>query len=130
MQLNHIDLIFIEKQFDLSGGFEPEFSIALRDATEVATSAEGLPLNRIVSLPNEDKLLEFASTVGETYTIQFSKNGKDWIDVVPDVIAGANVTQWVDNGPPKTPSHPRTTKNRFYRVVSKATESFSNSLTP
>ena len=125
-----VDLVIEYFQADSSGGFEAEFSITLRDATEVATSAEGLSLNRVASLPNEDKLLEFISIVGDTYTIQFSENGKDWINVVPDVIAGANVTQWIDNGPPKTPSHPRTTKSRFYRVVPKAPDSFSNSLTP
>ncbi len=125
-----VDLVIEYFQADSSGGFEPEFSITLRDAFEAATSAEGLALNRIASLPNQDKLLEFISTVGEAYTIQFSDNGKDWINVVPDVIAGANVTQWVDNGPPKTPSHPRRTKSRFYRVAPKVSDSFSNSIAP
>ncbi|HAT20948.1 MAG TPA: hypothetical protein DCS85_12400 [Verrucomicrobiales bacterium] len=118
-----IELVVEYFQADASGGFEPEFEIELLDAIEVTTSAEGIALNRIALLPNRDTLLEFTSIVGDTYTIQFSENGEDWIDVVPDVIAGANVTQWVDNGPPKTSSHPRTTKNRFYRVVHKSTDS-------
>ena len=118
-----VELVVEYFQADASGGFEPEFEIELLDATEVTTAAEGIALNRIALLPNRDTLLEFTSIVGDTYTIQFSENGEDWTDVVPDVIAGANVTQWVDNGPPKTPSHPRTTKNRFYRVVHKSTDS-------
>ncbi len=117
-----VELVIEYFQADASGGFEPEFEIELLDAAEVTTSAEGIALNRIALLPNRDTLLEFTSIVGETYTIQFSENGEDWIDVVPDVIAGANVTQWVDNGPPKTASHPRTTENRFYRVVHKSTD--------
>ena len=118
-----VELVVEYFQADASGGFEPEFEIELLDATEVTTAAEGIALNRIALLPNRDTLLEFTSIVGDTYTIQFSENGEDWTDVVPNVIAGANVTQWVDNGPPKTPSHPRTTKNRFYRVVHKSTDS-------
>ena len=118
-----VELVVEYFQADASGGFEPEFEIELLDATEVTTAAEGIALNRIALLPNRDTLLEFTSIVGDIYTIQFSENGEDWTDVVPDVIAGANVTQWVDNGPPKTPSHPRTTKNRFYRVVHKSTDS-------
>ncbi|MDP7308557.1 MAG: DUF11 domain-containing protein, partial [Roseibacillus sp.] len=117
-----VELVIEYFQADASGGFEPEFEIELLDAAEVTTSAEGIDLNRIALLPNRDTLLEFTSIVGDTYTIQFSENGEDWIDVVPDVIAGANVTQWVDNGPPKTASHPRTTENRFYRVVHKSTD--------
>ncbi len=117
-----VELVIEYFQADASGGFEPEFEIELLDAAEVTTSAEGIALNRIALLPNRDTLLEFTSIVGDTYTIQFSENGEDWIDVVPDVIAGANVTQWVDNGPPKTASHPRTTENRFYRVVHKSTD--------
>ncbi len=107
-------------QVTASGGFQAEFQIELVDPAGVAFSTAGIELNRVASLPNEDKLLEFVSIVGEIYTIQYSQDGENWINVVPDVIAGANVTQWVDNGAPKTPSHPSTTGNRFYRVVRKA----------
>ena len=115
-----IDLVVEYFQITASGGFQPEFQIELVDSAGEAFSVAGIELNRVTSLPNEDKLLEFVSTVGEVYTIQYSRDGENWINVVPDVIAGANVTQWVDNGPPKTSSHPSTTGNRFYRVIRKA----------
>ena len=115
-----IDLVVEYFQITASGGFQPEFQIELVDSAGEAFSVAGIELNRVTSLPNEDKLLEFVSVVGEVYTIQYSRDGENWINVVPDVIAGANVTQWVDNGPPKTSSHPSTTGNRFYRVIRKA----------
>ena len=115
-----IDLVVEYFQITASGGFQPEFQIELVDSAGEAFSVAGIELNRVTSLPNEDKLLEFVSIVGEVYTIQYSRDGENWINVVPDVIAGANVTQWVDNGPPKTSSHPSTTGNRFYRVIRKA----------
>ena len=115
-----IDLVVEYFQITASGGFQPEFQIELVDSAGEAFSITGIELNRVASLPNEDKLLEFVSTVGEVYTIQYSRDGENWLNVVPDIIAGANVTQWVDNGPPKTSSHPSTTGNRFYRVIRKA----------
>ena len=115
-----IDLVVEYFQITASGGLQPEFQIELVDSAGEAFSVAGIELNRVTSLPNEDKLLEFVSIVGEVYTIQYSQDGENWINVVPDVIAGANVTQWVDNGPPKTSSHPSTTGNRFYRVIRKA----------
>ena len=115
-----VDLVVEYFQADASGGFEADFEIELLDAVEVATSGAGVQLERIDSLPNGDKLLEFLSTPGDSYTIQYSQNGENWFDVLPAVTAGANVTQWVDNGPPKTPSHPSTVNTRLYRVVHKS----------
>ncbi len=112
-----VELVVEYFQADASGGFEAEFDIELLDAVEMAGSAGGAQLQRIDSLPNGDMLLEFLSTPGDSYTIQYSHNGEDWFGVLPAVTAGANVTQWVDNGPPKTPSHPSTMKSRLYRVV-------------
>ena len=112
-----VELVVEYFQADASGGFKADFDIELLEAVEVATSVGGAQLQRIESLPNGDKLLEFLSTPGDSYTVQYSHNGEDWFDVLPAVIAGANVTQWVDNGPPKTPSHPSTMKSRLYRVV-------------
>ena len=115
-----IDLVVEYFQITASGGFQPEFQIELVDSAGGAFAAAGIELNRVASRPNGDKLLEFVSIVGGVYTIQYSSDGENWINVVPDVTAGSNVTQWVDNGPPKTSSHPSTTGNRFYRVMRKA----------
>jgi hypothetical protein len=32
-------------------------------------------------------------------------------------VAQANKAQWIDDGPPKTMSHPNTVPSRFYRVL-------------
>ena len=117
-----IDLVVEYFQVTASGGFQPEFQVELVDPVEVLFSTPGIELNRVGSLPNGDKLLEFISEVGAVYTIQYSRDGKTWVNVVPDVTAGANVTQWVDNGPPKTSSHPNTAGTRFYRVIRKDPE--------
>ena len=116
---NDRDTKQLEAEFEAKSEakFEAEFDIELLDAVEMAGSAGGAQLQRIDSLPNGDMLLEFLSTPGDSYTIQYSHNGEDWFGVLPAVTAGANVTQWVDNGPPKTPSHPSTMKSRLYRVV-------------
>ena len=117
-----IDLVVEYFQVTASGGFQPEFQVELVDPVEVLFSTPGIELNRVGSLPNGDKLLEFISEVGAVYTIQYSRDGKTWVNVVPDVTAGANVTQWVGNGPPKTSSHPNTAGTRFYRVIRKDPE--------
>lgn len=117
-----VDLIVEYFQADASGEFEPSFELELLDATELVASTEGASLNRIESLPNGDKLLEFSSTPGETYVIQYTHDGENWFNVAPSVIAAASATQWIDNGPPKTPSHPSTMTGRLYRVVNPAND--------
>ncbi len=112
-----VDLVVEYFQLDASGGFDPSFEIELLDATEVSPSGEGAEINRIVALPNQDILVEFDSTAGQSYTTQYSADGKNWFNVVPAIVAGTNRTQWIDNGPPKTPSHPSTAKSRLYRVI-------------
>jgi hypothetical protein len=61
-------------------------------------------------------LVEFPSTPGLTYAVQYSGNATDWITVSPTVVAPANRVQWYDDGPPKTASKP-TSGSRFYRVI-------------
>ena len=40
-----------------------------------------------------------------------------WKVATPSVTANANVTQWYDDGPPKTDSKPLSVNSRFYRVI-------------
>jgi hypothetical protein len=39
-----------------------------------------------------------------------------WNVATPSITASANVTQWYDDGPPKTDSNPLSQSSRFYRV--------------
>ena len=55
---------------------------------------------------------------GSTYTIIYSDDDMaTWQVATPSVTASANVTQWYDDGPPKTESAPMSVTNRFYRVI-------------
>jgi hypothetical protein len=35
----------------------------------------------------------------------------------PSITATANITQWYDDGPPKTASAPLTVGSRYYRII-------------
>ena len=64
-------------------------------------------------------VIEFASTPGKTYAVIYSGSltGTNWLVATPSVKANANVTQWYDDGPPKTISKPTSVLTRFYRVI-------------
>ena len=81
-------------------------------------SATNLNITRITNLFNGDKLVEFSSTLNKTYTIVYSDN-LDFSNAMaapPQVVAPANITQWIDYGPPTTISPPAAAGARFYRV--------------
>lgn len=63
-------------------------------------------------------LIEFPATPGAIYTIVYSDNlsFSNALTAQPSIVAPANRVQWIDNGPPKTISHPSNTIARFYRV--------------
>ena len=80
-------------------------------------STTNINLTRILPLSNGDVLVEFLSTLGKKYTVVYSDNltfSNAMMAPLP-VIAPANVTQWIDYGPPMTLSPPGT-GTRFYRV--------------
>jgi len=62
-------------------------------------------------------LLEFATESGETYTIQYSSDLTNWNNILPKIQGTGRRVQWIDNGPPKTSSHPSTQQARFYRLI-------------
>jgi large repetitive protein len=64
-------------------------------------------------------VIEFASTPGKTYAVIYNSvlTGTNWSVATPSVTANANVTQWYDDGPPKTSNKPETAGTRFYRVI-------------
>jgi len=114
-----IDLIVEYYQADASGGFEPSFEIELLDLEAEPGAGEGILVDRCEVLPNRDVLIEFDSQIGQVFTIQYSDDGLNWTNVVPEVVAGGTRLQWIDNGPPKTSSHPGEEKLRLYRVIQK-----------
>ena len=112
-----IELTVEYLQADASGGFEPTFEMELLDRVENQSAGEGVEVDRCEVLENGDVLIEFPSQIGATYTVQYSQNGEAWNNVVPDITAGGTRLQWIDNGPPKTISHPSGEKLRLYRVI-------------
>lgn len=114
-----IELTVEYLQADASGDFEPTFEIELLDPVENQNAGEGVEVDRCEVLANGDVLIEFPSQIGATYTVQYSQNGELWTKVIPDVVAGGTRLQWIDNGPPKTASHPSGEKLRLYRVIKK-----------
>ena len=63
-------------------------------------------------------LVEFNSIPGRTYTVYYGDTLSTITNIaVPSIVASANVTQWYDDGPPKTVSRPASTSARFYIVI-------------
>jgi uncharacterized repeat protein (TIGR01451 family) len=62
-------------------------------------------------------VIEFITIPGKTYTIIYSDDLMTWLTAVPSITANANVTQWYDDGPPKTVSKPESVGSRFYRII-------------
>jgi uncharacterized repeat protein (TIGR01451 family) len=70
----------------------------------------------MTNLPNGNVLIEFESVLSSNYTVLY---GNDLLSITqaaqPSIVAPANRTQWIDDGPPKTVSTP-TNGGRYYRV--------------
>jgi uncharacterized repeat protein (TIGR01451 family) len=64
-------------------------------------------------------VIEWTSVIGKTYTVIYADNpaATNWNVATPSITATANVTQWYDDGPPKTVSAPLSVGSRFYRVI-------------
>ena len=66
---------------------------------------------------DESTLLEVVTTPGKLYQFQYRDGESDWLPAGAPVSASANRLQWIDNGPPKTESHPSESTMRLYRVI-------------
>ena len=103
----------------LDPDFTPQYEIELLPVpeTEPVSASGGIPVTRNQIISNSDYLIEIASTPGAVYAVEYSHDMTTWTRVVPSVTAPANRLQWIDNGPPKTASHPSTVPARYYRFV-------------
>ena len=76
---------------------------------------------RLTNSPNAGRmLLQFRTLTGTNYTVVYADNARFTNAQIaqPAVIAAqANVTQWIDYGPPETPSRPTNSVMRFYRII-------------
>lgn len=78
----------------------------------------GVPITLWTNLGSAGFLIEFETVIGSSYTIFYSNDASftNVLTAQPSVLATANRTQWIDNGPPKTASHPSNLGSRFYFV--------------
>ena len=95
---------------------------ALATTANVLSLPTGTPLgtNRITQLLASGRMLvEFPSVAGHTYAVIYSDNAgfTNALAVRPSFVAPADVTQWLDYGPPKTVAAPSNAPVRFYRVL-------------
>ena len=97
----------------------PQPAFAVQEAAPVTSTPAGpiLAIDRSVQLQSGRFLIEFSTTPGRRYAVQYSTNLTSWITVIPSITAPANKVQWYDDGPPKTQSKPGAVGSRFYRVV-------------
>ena len=80
--------------------------------TLTITNGVSIAIDKI--MPFSGKILvEFYSTPGRTYAVQYSTNMISWQTADPFIIAPANYVQWYDQGPPETETLPDI---RYYRV--------------
>jgi len=82
-----------------------------------AVSGPVITVDRSMQLVSGRFLIEFMSTPGVTYVVQYSSDLVTWKSAMPNITAVANRTQWYDDGPPKTESIPTALGLRFYRVI-------------
>ncbi len=73
-------------------------------------------ISRVASETNGSLAVEFATTFGQTYTIQYSSDLVNWTNAIPSVLGTGGLTLWHDTGPPGTASPPQAQAQRFYRV--------------
>lgn len=90
--------------------------------TNVISTNSAFALSRppiLLTNPPGAMLIEFQSVPGNTYVINYSPDASftNSFFAQPPIVAPAERTQWIDDGPPKTISLPDSATSRFYRVL-------------
>jgi alpha-tubulin suppressor-like RCC1 family protein len=83
----------------------------------VPAGAAGFAIDLVKPLPAGGVLIEFPTTPGRAYQVQYSNDGLAWQTSLPSIHAAASRTQWQDRGLPRTATHPSTHPARLYRVA-------------
>jgi hypothetical protein len=102
-----------------SANFTPVYTIELLGTPVTAPLPGGatqITISRTLRMTDDAFLVEWISIPGRSYRVRWSPDMTTWHDVLPDVKAVANKTQWIDAGPPQTTSHPSTASSRFYQI--------------
>jgi uncharacterized repeat protein (TIGR01451 family) len=86
----------------------------------LASTNRSVAITRVFTDTRDEQMrfvIEFNSVPGKTYTVIYSSDLLTWKVATPSIKAAANVTQWYDDGPPKTESKPGSVPSRNYRVI-------------
>jgi len=89
------------------------------EAPQTAQTA-GTPATRYLQLANGSFLVEFPSTAGRRYVVQYADavaTPMQWETAEGLLTASGATTVWLDNGAPKTRRHPITGGSRYYRIL-------------
>jgi hypothetical protein len=96
---------------------DPQFEITTADPEPQVSDGITAALQPRASLQGGNILIEFNSVAGQGYFIQYSQDASSWKTALPKIEGTGNRIQWIDNGLPKTDSHPSTASTRFYRIM-------------
>lgn len=96
---------------------DPQFEITTADPEPQGPDGITAALQPRASLQGGNILIEFNSVAGQGYYIQYSQDASSWKTALPKIEGTGNRIQWIDNGLPKTDSHPSTASTRFYRIM-------------
>jgi hypothetical protein len=100
----------------------PAFTVELV-APETLVAPPGTPqaLLRppVLLAPDSAFLIDFGTKAGATYYILYKDKlaSTNWNVAQPPVMGTGYDVQWVDDGPPKTESHPSAAPQRYYEVL-------------
>jgi len=88
-------------------------------APAVPTIGSGSPTSLSGRFVNNQVLLDFPTTSGVTYYVQYSGSATstNWLTSLPGIAGTGSAALWIDDGPPRTASSPSTNTIRFYRLV-------------
>jgi hypothetical protein len=61
--------------------------------------------------------VQFTSDLNRAYLVQYSEDLVQWKTALPPVIGTGGTVEWIDDGPPKTDTHPTSQARRLYRLI-------------
>lgn len=88
----------------------------LASAFPTAIGSESFTISRSEMGANRAMLIEFPSSPGSRYRIQYTEDMIRWKTCPEIMIGSGNTIQWIDRGPPSTDRSPASVPSRFYRV--------------
>jgi hypothetical protein len=68
-------------------------------------------------LPDGTFRIRFKTEFNRSYLIQYSDNVAEWKTALPAVLGTGGVVEWIDDGPPRTETHPAEHPSRYYRIA-------------